>query len=144
MNDFPGPLLSSIAVNPQHSTMHLAVAQHHNVRLCRASYALCHHLLEAEKAARAATRRAMRTATRTVRAARSILCIYNNYESHYLVASTTEVFYAHAWTREVFYPKFNGSYRDVKAREVLNEVRDLIKKLPALIEVHELINTETS
>ncbi len=60
------------------------------------------------------------------------------------MASTTEVFYAHAWTSEVFYPKFNGSYRDVKAREVLNEVRDLIKMMPALIEVHELINIETS
>jgi len=85
----------------------------------------------AKKAARAATRtatrRATRTATRTATTARSILCIYNNYESLYLVASTTEVFYARAWTSEVFYPKFNGSYRDVKAREVFNEVRDLIR-----------------
>ncbi len=81
---------------------------------------------------------------RTVRAVRSILCIYNNYESLYLMMLTTEVFYTCAWTSKVFYPKFNDSYRDIKTREVLNEVRDLIKKLPALIEVHELINIETS
>ncbi len=56
----------------------------------------------------------------------------------------TEVFYAHAWISKVFYSKFNDSYWNVKIREVLNEVRDLIKKLSALLEVHELINIETS
>jgi len=57
---------------------------------------------------------------------------------------TTEVFSAHAWISEVFYSKFNDNYQDIKVREVLNEIRSLIKKLFALIEVHELINIETS
>ncbi len=55
-----------------------------------------------------------------------------------------EVFFAHAWISEVFYSKFNDNYQDIKVREVLNEIRSLIKKLFALIEVHELINIETS
>jgi hypothetical protein len=54
------------------------------------------------------------------------------------------VFYACAWISKDFYSKFNDNYWDVKVREVLNEIRSMIKKLFALIEAHKLINVETS